>query len=117
MAPCDAIPHAPQRTYTAFTKAQPDHAPYRARFVLKPLYVVAANYAAESSVAGFPGFPRSVAITETGASLSGSGTGYKAVVVTVAARETAVAPTEASTPEAAVVGQAVVTEARQEVLA
>ncbi len=46
-------------------------------------YVVAANYAAEPTVAGFPGFTRSVAITETGASLSGAGTGYKRVMVTV----------------------------------
>lgn len=46
-------------------------------------YVAAANYAAEASVTGFPGFTRSVAITETGASLSGAGTGYKTVVVTV----------------------------------
>ncbi len=47
-------------------------------------YVVAANYGAESSVTGFAGFTRSVSITETGASLSGAGTGYKTVTVTVA---------------------------------
>jgi len=46
-------------------------------------YVVAANYPAEATVSGFPGFARSVTIAETGASLSGSGTGYKKVTVTV----------------------------------
>lgn len=46
-------------------------------------YVVNANYAAESPVSGFAGFTRSVSIAETGASLSGGGTGYKTVTVTV----------------------------------
>lgn len=46
-------------------------------------YVVSANYPAEGVVSGFTGFSRSVAITETGASLSGAGTGYKTVAVTV----------------------------------
>lgn len=47
-------------------------------------YVVAGNYSAESAVAGFPGFSRSVTITEGGASLApGSGTGYKTVTVSV----------------------------------
>ncbi len=47
-------------------------------------YIMPANYAAESAISGFPGFTRSVAVTETGASLSGGGTGYKTVVVSVA---------------------------------
>ncbi len=47
-------------------------------------YVVSGNYASESPVSGFTGFSRSVAISESGASLvSGSGTGYKTVAVTV----------------------------------
>jgi len=46
-------------------------------------YVVGGNYPAEGSVAGFAGFSRSVSIVETGASLSGAGTGYKTVTVTV----------------------------------
>lgn len=46
-------------------------------------YVVAGNYAAESSISGFPGFTRSVAIAETGADLVSAGTGYKKVTVTV----------------------------------
>jgi len=46
-------------------------------------YLVNANYAAESNISGFPGFQRGVAIVETGASLIGSGTGYKTATVTV----------------------------------
>ena len=46
-------------------------------------YVVTANYPSEGSISGFPGFTRSVAITETGANLVSAGTGYKRVVVTV----------------------------------
>ncbi len=46
-------------------------------------YVTNANYGAESSVSGFTNFSRSVSIVETGASLSGAGTGYKRVTVTV----------------------------------
>lgn len=46
-------------------------------------YVVNSNYPAEVSVTGFTQFGRTVAITETGASLSGAGTGYKTVTVTV----------------------------------
>lgn len=46
-------------------------------------YVVGGNYSSESAVAGFPGFSRSVSVSETGSSLSGSGTGYKTVIVTV----------------------------------
>ena len=46
-------------------------------------YVIAANYTAEGSIASFPGYTRSVAITETAADLVSAGTGYKRVVVTV----------------------------------
>jgi Tfp pilus assembly protein PilV len=46
-------------------------------------YVASGNYPAEGSLTGFPGFARSVLINETGVSLSGSGTGYKTVTVTV----------------------------------
>jgi prepilin-type N-terminal cleavage/methylation domain-containing protein len=46
-------------------------------------WVVNANYAAENPVSGFPGFTRSVSVVETGASLSGAGTGYKTVTVSV----------------------------------
>lgn len=47
-------------------------------------YLVSGNYASESPVSGFSGFSRSVVISESGASLvSGSGTGYKTVAVTV----------------------------------
>lgn len=46
-------------------------------------YVVNANYAAEPSVTSFPGFSRSVSITETARDLTSAGTGYKTVVVTV----------------------------------
>lgn len=47
-------------------------------------YLANSNYAAESPISGFAGFTRTVSITESGADLvSGSGTGYKSVVVTV----------------------------------
>ena len=46
-------------------------------------YIVAPNYLAESAVSGFSIFGRSVAINETGASLTGTGVGYKSVAVTV----------------------------------
>lgn len=46
-------------------------------------YIVAGNYPFEGSVAGFENFSRTVTITETGVSLSGVGTGYKAVEVSV----------------------------------
>lgn len=46
-------------------------------------YLVAANYPAEASIAGFTGFTRSVAFTETTVNLSTAGTGYMRVVVTV----------------------------------
>jgi hypothetical protein len=46
-------------------------------------WIQTARYAAEAPVAGFTGFSRSVSIVETGASLSGAGTGYKTVTVTV----------------------------------
>jgi prepilin-type N-terminal cleavage/methylation domain-containing protein len=46
-------------------------------------YVTGANYPSESSITGFPGFSRTTTVTETGVSLSGGGTGYKIVQVTV----------------------------------
>lgn len=47
-------------------------------------YLTNANYPSESPVAGFTGFSRSVAVSESGASLvAGSGTGYKTIAVTV----------------------------------
>jgi prepilin-type N-terminal cleavage/methylation domain-containing protein len=51
-------------------------------------YVVDGNYGAEASVSGYPGFSRSVTITESNASLmAGSGTGYKRVTVSVTFRD------------------------------
>lgn len=47
-------------------------------------YIDAANYPAESTLTGFSGFSRSVAIAEADANLSTSGTGCKIVTVTVA---------------------------------
>lgn len=52
-------------------------------------YVVAGNYPAESSISGFAGFSRSTSIVETGASLSGGGTGFKTVTVAVTWRDSA----------------------------
>lgn len=46
-------------------------------------YVVNGNYPAQTSIPGFPGYARSVSIAETGPTLSGAGTGYKTVTVTV----------------------------------
>lgn len=46
-------------------------------------YVQSSNYAAEASVAGFPGFARSVIVQERGADLVSAGTGYKVVTVRV----------------------------------
>lgn len=46
-------------------------------------YLNTGNYPAESAVDGFGSFTRSVDIKETGATLSGSGTGYKIVTVSV----------------------------------
>ncbi|MCW5766242.1 MAG: hypothetical protein KIT68_09740 [Phycisphaeraceae bacterium] len=46
-------------------------------------YIVGANYAPESPVDGFAGFSRTVAVQETGASLTGGGAGFKTVTVTV----------------------------------
>jgi hypothetical protein len=45
--------------------------------------VTPSNYPAESPVDGFPGFSRTVAIEETGASLAGAGAGFKVVSVSV----------------------------------
>ena len=46
-------------------------------------YLLAGNYAAESSISGFPGFSRAVAFSETASDLSSPGSGYKRVTVTV----------------------------------
>jgi prepilin-type N-terminal cleavage/methylation domain-containing protein len=46
-------------------------------------YLLSANYPAEPSVAGFPGFSRTVTLTETTADLSTPGTGYMRATVTV----------------------------------
>lgn len=46
-------------------------------------WVATARYAAEAEVDGFPGFARSTRVMETGAGLSGAGTGYKTAIVTV----------------------------------
>ncbi len=47
-------------------------------------YVIAGNYAAETTISGFAGFSRSVTVSESGPNLTaGSGTGYKTVTVTV----------------------------------
>lgn len=46
-------------------------------------YIASSNYSAEAAIAGFPGFTRSVSIVESGVSLSGGGTGYRTVTVTV----------------------------------
>jgi Tfp pilus assembly protein PilV len=46
-------------------------------------YLAESNYPAESGVEGFQGFSRVVQIRETGASLSGTGSGYKVVTVRV----------------------------------
>ena len=51
-------------------------------------YVVTANYPAEATITGFPGFSRSVVIAETAANLSSAGTGYKRATVTVTWRDT-----------------------------
>lgn len=47
-------------------------------------WVLTSRYPAESPVPGYAGFARSVSVVETGAALSGGGTGYKTVTVTVA---------------------------------
>jgi prepilin-type N-terminal cleavage/methylation domain-containing protein len=46
-------------------------------------YITAANYPDEASISGSPGFSRSVAIVPTNALLTGAGTGYLKVTVTV----------------------------------
>jgi len=46
-------------------------------------YLVNANYAAEASITGSPGFTRSVAIAETAANLVSAGTGFKRATVSV----------------------------------
>ncbi|MHC5002827.1 MAG: hypothetical protein ACYTJ0_06855, partial [Planctomycetota bacterium] len=46
-------------------------------------YLDAVNYPAEATITGFPGFSRSVTLTETTADLVTAGTGYMTVEVTV----------------------------------
>lgn len=46
-------------------------------------YLANANYAAEASITGYPGFTRSVVIAETGSDLTSAGTGFKKATVTV----------------------------------
>ena len=47
-------------------------------------YLIPSNYPVESSITGYPGFTRSVSLSETAADLSTAGTGYMKVTVTVA---------------------------------
>ncbi|MFT3687208.1 MAG: type II secretion system protein [Phycisphaerales bacterium] len=46
-------------------------------------YITTANYPAETTITSFPGYSRSVAITETSNDLSTAGTGYRKVTVSV----------------------------------
>jgi prepilin-type N-terminal cleavage/methylation domain-containing protein len=46
-------------------------------------YLTAAHYPAEASITGYPGFSRSVSLTETGADLVTAGAGYMNATVTV----------------------------------
>jgi type II secretory pathway pseudopilin PulG len=46
-------------------------------------YITAANYAAETSITSFPGYSRTVAITDTDSTLITAGSGYRKVTVTV----------------------------------
>ena len=46
-------------------------------------YLVTANYPAEATISGFPGFTRGVSFAETGPDLVTAGAGYKKVTVTV----------------------------------
>jgi hypothetical protein len=55
-------------------------------------YLDAANYPAETPVAGQQAFSRTVTVQETGASLAGTGTGYKKVVCTVSYSDVAGKP-------------------------
>lgn len=61
-------------------------------------YVVNGNYPAESPVAGFAGFTRTVTVTETNAALAPtSGGGYKQVVVAVTTSDGSTSQTWTST--------------------
>ena len=51
-------------------------------------YVVAGNYPEQATVAGFPGFSRTVTVAETAVNLVSAGSGYKRVTVTVSWRDT-----------------------------
>lgn len=55
-------------------------------------YVADSSYPNEPSIAGFPGFSRSVAVNETGPDLATAGTGYKRVTVTVSFADGAAKP-------------------------
>jgi prepilin-type N-terminal cleavage/methylation domain-containing protein len=46
-------------------------------------YLIAGNYPAEGSISGYPGFTRSVSLSETEADLATAGTGYMKITVTV----------------------------------
>jgi prepilin-type N-terminal cleavage/methylation domain-containing protein len=46
-------------------------------------YLIPANYPAEATVPGYPGYSRAVAFTETTANLSTPGSGYMRATVTV----------------------------------
>lgn len=46
-------------------------------------YLISANYLSEPTIAGFPGFSRSVWLSQTGADLQTPGTGYMNITVTV----------------------------------
>lgn len=46
-------------------------------------FLTAANYPAETAIAGFPAFARSVSFTDTDATLAAPGSGYRRATVTV----------------------------------
>lgn len=46
-------------------------------------YIVSANYPAEATVTGFPGYARSITILNTGSDLVTAGTGYRKVTVDI----------------------------------
>lgn len=52
------------------------------------VYLTGANYPAEASITGFPGFSRATSIVETAADLVTAGTGYKRITVTVSWTDT-----------------------------
>ncbi len=54
-------------------------------------YLTSSHYAAEQSIAGYPGFTRSVAFVQTGSDLVTAGAGYITVTVTVSWTDTGAA--------------------------